>query len=118
MTDAHRIAAIVPARDMEASTAFYARLGLELVGDWGDYRILSDGRGWHLHLTRTPHWPTRLEDNPLGLYVYVEDVDAAADRMGDLVLAPHRPELKPWGCYEFVVSDPVGTQVRVGRIVG
>jgi len=118
MTDAHRIVAIVPAHDMETSTAFYARLGLELVSDWGDYRILSDGRGWHLHLTRTPGWPARPEDNPLGLYVYVEDVDAVAARLGDLLLAPHRPELKAWGCYEFAVSDPAGTLVRVGRIVG
>ncbi|MBU1324125.1 MAG: VOC family protein [Alphaproteobacteria bacterium] len=117
MTDAHRIVAIVPARDMEASTAFYARLGLELVSDWGDYRILSDGRGWNLHLTRTTAWPAQPEDNPLGLYVYVDDVDGAAARMGDLVLAPHRPELKPWGCYEFAVSDPAGTLVRIGRIV-
>lgn len=118
MTAAHRIVAIVPARDMEASTAFYARLGLELVSDWGDYRILSDGRGWHLHLTRTTGWPAQPEDNPLGLYIYVDDVDGTAARMGDLLLAPHRPELKPWGCYEFAVSDPVGTLVRVGRIVG
>lgn len=114
----HRIVPIVPARDMEASTAFYERLGLELVSDWGDYRLLSDGRGMDLHLTRTEGWPARVEDNPLGLYLYVEDVDAAADRVRELILAPHAPELKPWGCYEFALSDPVGTLVRVGRVVG
>lgn len=45
MTDTHHIAAIVPASDLEASTAFYRRLGLEVVGDHGHYRLLADGRG-------------------------------------------------------------------------
>jgi catechol 2,3-dioxygenase-like lactoylglutathione lyase family enzyme len=117
MTDTHRITAIVPARDLDASTAFYRRLGLELVGDYGDYRILADGRGWHLHLTHTPNWPVRIEDNPLGLYVYVEDVDGVAARVRELIIDPRDPRPKPWGCYEFAVSDPNGALVRVGRII-
>ena len=118
MTDAHHIAAIVPARDMNASAAFYARLGLETVSDYGDYRILSDERGWRLHLRLTPEWPARVEDNPLGLYLYVEDVDTLAARMRDLIIDPADPRPKPWGCYEFAVSDPSGVLVRVGRILG
>lgn len=117
MTDLHRVTAIVPCRDLEASTAFYRRLGLEVVSDHGDYRILSDGRGWHLHLNRTPGWPARIEDNALGLYLYVEDVDAVAERVRELILNDDQPRLKPWGTYEFAVSDPSGALVRIGRIV-
>ncbi len=118
MTDTHRITAIVPSRDLDAGTAFYRRLGLELVSDYGDYRILSDGRGWHLHLTRVADWPARVEDNPLGLYLYVDDVDAVAERVRDLIIEPGTPHLKPWGTYEFAVSDPTGVLVRIGRAVG
>ncbi|QDX26518.1 glyoxalase [Sphingomonas suaedae] len=110
----HRIAAILPCRDLAASTAFYERLGLTLDSDYGDYRILSDGKGWHLHLrheSSTPGPP----DNAFGLYLYVADVDAVADRVRELVIEPGAPHLKPWGMYEFVVSDPDGTLVRVGR---
>lgn len=117
MTDAHRTVAIAPSRDLKASAAFYERLGFQVVSDYGDYLILADGRGWHLHLTLTPGWPARVEDNPLGLYLYVEDVDAVADRVRDLIIEPGAPHLKPWGTYEFSVSDPTGVLVRIGRIV-
>jgi hypothetical protein len=42
-------------------------------------------------------------------------VDAIADRVRDLIIEPGAPHLKPWGMYEFAVSDPDGTLVRVGR---
>lgn len=117
MTDLHRAIAIAPSRDMEASEAFYRRLGFEVVSDYGNYRILADGRGWHLHLTQTPGWPATVEDNPLGLYLYVEDVDAVAQRVRELIINDDQPRLKPWGTYEFAISDPSGTLVRIGRIV-
>ena len=117
MSDTHRVTAIVPSSDLEASQRFYVRLGFELASDYGDYRILTDGRGWHLHLTRVAGWPARNEDNAFGIYLYVDDVDAVADRVRDLIIEPGAPHLKPWGTYEFAVSDPSGTLVRVGRIV-
>lgn len=117
MTDSHRVVAIIPASDMAASTAFYARLGFRLESDYGHYRILADGRGWHLHLNRVTGWPATIEENPLGLYLYVDDVDAVADRVRDLVIEPGTPHRKPWGTYEFAVSDPSGTLVRIGRIL-
>lgn len=116
MSDTHRIAAIVPARDLAASTDFYQRLGLTVTADHGDYRILSDGRGWHLHLRLVPGWPARIEHNALGLYLYVEDVDAVAERVRDRIIEPRDPSLKPWGCYEFSVSDPNGALIRIGRV--
>ncbi len=117
MSDDHRAVAIVPCDDLEASQSFYARLGFKLASDYGDYRILADGCGGHLHLTRVCGWPKTVEDNPLGLSLYVEDVDAMAEQVRDLIIEKGAPHIKPWGTYEFSVSDPSGTLVRVGRIV-
>lgn len=113
----HGLVAIVPANDMAASTAFYRRLGLVVESDYGHYRILADARGWHLHLTYVADWPPHIEANPLGLYLYVEDVDAVADSVRELIIEPGAPHNKPWGMYEFSVSDPTGVLVRVGRPV-
>ncbi|HVJ01157.1 MAG TPA: VOC family protein [Sphingomonas sp.] len=117
MNERHEAVAIIPAGDLDASQAFYERLGFELTGDYGHYRILADGRGWHLHLNRMEGWPPRVEDNPFGLYLYVEDVDAVADRVRELIIEKGAPHAKPWGTYEFAVSDPSGVLVRVGRIL-
>jgi catechol 2,3-dioxygenase-like lactoylglutathione lyase family enzyme len=116
MTETHRVTAIVPCRDLKVSETFYARLGFAVVSDHGHYLILADGRGWHLHLTAA-RWPGAIEDNPSGLYLYAEDVDAAADRVRDLIIEPGAPHMKPWGTYEFAISDPDGTLVRVGRVL-
>lgn len=117
MTEEHRVVAIVPSSDLDASERFYRRLGFELVSDYGDYRILDDGRGWHLHLNRMPGWPKKVEDNPFGLYLYVDDVDAVAARVRELIIEPGAPHAKPWGTYEFAVSDPTGVLVRIGRVI-
>lgn len=116
MTDAHRAAAILPCNDLAASTAFYERLGFALVSDHGHYRILADGRGWDLHLNQAVQGWLMPGHNPFGLYLYVEDVDAVAERVRELIIEKEGPSLKPWGCYEFAVSDPDGALVRVGRV--
>jgi len=117
MEEMHRAIAIVPSSDVDASEAFYRRLGFRVESDYGDYRILADGRGWHLHLTKVEGWPRNVEDNPFGLYLYVDDVDAVAERVSELIIEQGSPNRKPWGTYEFAVSDPSGTLVRVGKIV-
>src|ERR1700712_2313201 len=111
MTEAHRVVAIVPAGDLHASVAFYEKLGFRVDSDYGHYRILADGRGWHLHLNKVDGWPGTVGDNPFGLYLYVEDVDAVAERVRDLIIEEGAPHAKPWGTYEFAVSDPSGTLV-------
>lgn len=112
----HRIAAILPCQDLVRSTAFYERLGLALTSDHGDYRILSDGRGWDLHLRVEDMAGLQAPLNPFGLYLYVDDVDAVADRVRALIIPGSGPHLRPWGTYEFAVSDPDGVLVRIGRI--
>jgi len=112
----HEAVAIVPSSDLPASRAFYARLGLEVVSDYGDYLIMEDANGAALHLRHQPGWPRRIEDNPFGIYLYVDDVDAVAERVADLIIEPGTPHLKPWGTYEFAVSDPTGVLVRIGKV--
>lgn len=111
----HRAVAIIPSNNLDASEAFYRRLKFTVVSDYGHYRILEDGRGWHLHLTYAAGWPRNIEDNPFGLYLYVDDVDAMADAVRELIIERGAPNEKPWGTYEFSVSDPSGLLVRIGR---
>ncbi|MFD1950513.1 VOC family protein [Sphingomonas arantia] len=113
----HRVVAIIPSSNLESSTAFYRRIGFAVVGDYGHYRILADGRGWHLHLNLMPGWPRHIEDNPFGLYLYVDDVDAVAAAVRELIIDPATPHFTPWRTYEFAVSDPSGLLVRIGRSV-
>lgn len=115
MAEAHNITAILPSNDLDASQAFYEGLGLAVTGDWEGYRILSDGKGWELHLTQAVEGWLVQGRNPFGLYLYVEEVDAVADRVRASIIEKDAPHVKPWGMYEFAVSDPDGTLVRVGR---
>ena len=122
MQPAHVLTAILPCNNLDASEAFYNRLGFSrphsekpAKGEDDNYRILSDGKGGHLHLTDAiAGWlvPGR---NPFGLYLYTDDVDALAARFKGETLEKHGLEHKPWGMYEFSLSDPDETLVRVGR---
>jgi len=113
MSDDHRLTAILPCNDLDASEAFYAKLGFVRRGYDDGYRILEDGKGAHLHLTPAVEGWLVPGRNPFGLYFYAENVDELAAAFGGLVL--HKPEDKPWGMYEFALSDPDETLVRVGR---
>jgi catechol 2,3-dioxygenase-like lactoylglutathione lyase family enzyme len=112
MARVHTLTAILPCNDLDASEAFYRRLGFTHRSGPDEYRMLADGRGGELHLTPAVEgWLVRGR-NPFGLYLYAENVDELAQRMGELVL--HKPECRPWGMYEFAMSDPDETLVRVG----
>jgi len=117
---AHGLTAILPCNDLDASEAFYRRLGFsrpqgETVSDDDGYRILSDGKGGALHLTAAVEdWlvPGR---NPFGLYLHTRDVDALAGQLRDAIVEREKaPTHKPWGMYEFALSDPDQTLVRIG----
>jgi catechol 2,3-dioxygenase-like lactoylglutathione lyase family enzyme len=109
-----RIAAILPCKDLDATERFYARLGFRRAdGPGGDYRILSNGRD-ALHLRPDAEGWLAAGRNPFGPYLRLDDVDGAAARFaGELVGGA--PAHKAWGMYEFALSDPDGTLVRVGR---
>lgn len=113
---AHSITAILPCTDLEASSAFYERLGLSVESDHGSYRILSDGAGWQLHLTNeAPEGWLVPEQNPFGLYLYTARVEELAEHMQDDIIEPERwATHKPWRMYEFALSDLDATLGRVG----
>ena len=117
MDHKHALTAILPCNNLDASEAFYNRLGFTRAdgGAWSDYRILADGKGGHLHLTPAVEGWVVPGSNPFGLYLYTEDVDQLAASFPNEVLdEKRRPEDKPWGMYEFALSDPDGTLVRIG----
>lgn len=109
MPRSHILVAIVPCNDLDASQAFYARLGFaEGERKYDDYRILLDGKGGELHLTRAEEGWVVPGRNPFAVYVYTEDVDALAAAFG------RKAENKPWGMYEFGIADPDEALVRIG----
>jgi catechol 2,3-dioxygenase-like lactoylglutathione lyase family enzyme len=113
MTIHHCAVAILPVNDMDAAQHFFGRLGFRLTGDYGDYRILTDDRGWRLHLNKAVEGWLRPGSNPFGLYLYTEEVDRFAAEFRN-ELAGKAPEHKEWGMYEFALNGPDDTLVRVG----
>ena len=101
---------IVPCHDLDESQAFYERLGFYLTTNYDahGYRILHDGDGSSVHLTRVDAGSVDPGRNAHGIYLYSRNVDALAEEFGC------RAEDKPWQLREFAVSDPCGTLVRVG----
>ena len=104
---------VLPCADLARSRAFYARLGLEVAADHGDYLRLAGG-GLELHLRALgPEEALDPAHNPGGVYLRVEPVDAFASRFTRDELI-HPPKRQPWDMYEFALSDPDGALVRVG----
>ncbi|MGO9236984.1 MAG: VOC family protein [Methylocella sp.] len=121
MHPSHALTAILPCNDLDASEAFYSRLGFTrpevekpAAGADDTYRILSDGKGGYLHLTDAVEGWLIPGRNPFALYLYTEDVDALAAEFAGELIEKNGPEDKPWGMYEFSLSDPDETLVRVG----
>jgi catechol 2,3-dioxygenase-like lactoylglutathione lyase family enzyme len=113
--------AILPCNDLDASERFYHRLGFvrsdsarPAPGEPDTYRLLSNGKGGYLHLTDAVEGWLVPGRNPFGLYLQLEDVDALAAEFRDEIIGKTAPEDKPWGMYEFALSDPDETLVRVG----
>jgi catechol 2,3-dioxygenase-like lactoylglutathione lyase family enzyme len=116
------LTAIVPCNDLDASEAFYGKLGFgrrdkdkPSPGQDDSYRILENDAGGALHLTQAVEGWVVAGRNPFGLYFYTEDVDGVAAKVRDLIIGKDGPGHKPWGMYEFALSDPDGTLVRIGR---
>jgi catechol 2,3-dioxygenase-like lactoylglutathione lyase family enzyme len=120
MHQSHTLTAILPCNDLDKSETFYARLGFTRpdqppAGSDDSYRLLADARGARLHLTRAVEGWLIPGRNPFGLYLYTEDVDGLAAAFAQELAGKRGPEHKPWGMYEFALSDPDETLVRIGR---
>src|SRR5215470_11253318 len=99
MPPSHALIAILPCNDLDASEAFYNRLGFTrpgndrpAKGEQDSYRILSDGKGGHLHLTDAVEGWLVPGRNPFALYLYAEDVDALAGKFEGETLEKNGPE--------------------------
>ena len=103
--------AVLPCTDLGAARAFWSRLGFEATVDHGEYVILQ-GHGTEVHLRLAEPGGLVPGRNPCGVYVRIEAVDAVFHGFGEGAL--HPPKIQPWGLYEFAVSDPDQTLVRVG----
>jgi hypothetical protein len=123
MISSQALAAIVPCTDLKRSEAFYSRLGF-VRWDHGDttqpaaddFRILHDRDGASLHLRKAEDGWLVPGRNPFALYYYSPDVDELAAIFQDETVGPQGPEIKPWGMYEFAISDPDATLIRIGRL--
>jgi hypothetical protein len=109
------LTAILPCNDLDASERFNNQLGFArpdsqrpAAGEPDTYRMLSNGKGGYLHLTDAVEGWLVPGKNPFGLYLYLEEVDAVARKF------QKSPKDQPWGMYEFAMSDPDETLVRVG----
>lgn len=108
-----RLTAILPCNDLDAAQSFFERLGFKRdPSSIDEYRMLSDGRGGFIHLTRAVDGWLHAGRNPFGLYLYREDVDGAAAAFERETMG--RPADTPWGMYEFSLNGPDETLVRIG----
>ncbi len=121
MTIQQCLTAILPCSDLDAAERFYGRLGFLRRDETilptaanDSYRVLYDAKGASLHLRPAePGWLVPGQ-NPFSLYYMHENVDRlAAEFLGEIV-GSLWPEHKPWGMYEFAVSDPDATLIRIG----
>jgi hypothetical protein len=110
----HSLVAILPCNNMAESMVFYGRLGFRLaIGD-EEYAMLEDGKGAQIHLQPAVEGWLVPGSNPFGLYLYTEQVDDLAREFANELLNATGPEDKSWGMYEFALSDPDATLVRIG----
>jgi len=109
----HSLVTILPCNDVAKSLSFYSRLGFRLVHGDEKYALLEDSQGAQIHLQMAvAGWliPGR---NPFGLYLYTDQVDDLAREFSSGI-SNIVPKDKPWGMYEFALSDPDETLVRIG----
>jgi catechol 2,3-dioxygenase-like lactoylglutathione lyase family enzyme len=112
-------------RDIARSTAFYRRLGFELLRDGGDFVELT----WEEHqlflaeLSAFPEVPMPPADSPpvfppANVRVMVPDVDqlwALANEVGATVVIPIGDRY--YGLRDFTIADPDGFGVRFASIL-
>ena len=103
--------------DMAASVGFYAIVGLERAygGPEATFTSLHVGPSSFLNLQLDPDWvpPTQSWGR---FIVWVDDVDAAHQRLVDAGHRPAQPPADaPWGERYFHVVDPAGHEVSIAR---
>jgi catechol 2,3-dioxygenase-like lactoylglutathione lyase family enzyme len=116
------VAPILPSRDLEATSAFYAQLGFERKGLWPDeYLIVMRGEVG-LHFFFSPG--TDPFASVAGCYLYVADADALFAEFERLGLPDSgiprlhgAPEDTDYGLREFALVDNDGNLLRIGSFL-
>jgi catechol 2,3-dioxygenase-like lactoylglutathione lyase family enzyme len=113
---------ILPARDLDATSSFYRRLGFREMGRWPEYLIVARD-GLELHFFPCP------EIDPAaaitGCYLRVRDADALHAEFAAAGLPPWASgfpclgevETTDYGMREFAATDPDGNLLRVGHLI-
>lgn len=108
---------ILQVHDVRASAEFYAKLGFDCHGFWGDppgFAIIQRGDvtlGLFLPLSATVS-----PNDQWAAYVYVDDVNALhaeLSAVGGLDMT--QPNDEPYGCRDFDVTDPDGHRIAFGQ---
>ena len=113
---------ILPSRSIEATVAFYRRLGFEGGPHEFDsaYAILERGT---IELHFFSHEELVPAESAAGCYLRVLDVDAmfrafsASQLPRDGIPRMEPVADKPWGLREFAVIDPDGNLLRIGQVI-
>ena len=113
----------LPSRSIDATVAFYKRLGFEggaheFNSSYAIMRRDSVEIHFFTHAELVP------ERSSFGCYIRVQDVASIYTAFGASRLPragiPRMDSLqdKPWGLREFAIVDPDGSLVRIGEVLG
>jgi catechol 2,3-dioxygenase-like lactoylglutathione lyase family enzyme len=113
---------ILPARDLDATAAFYARLGFREMGRWPEYLIVVRDE---IELHFFPSADLDPATSIAGCYLRVRDADALHREFAAAGLPPWEEgfpclgevEATDYGMREFAATDPDGNLLRVGHVV-
>jgi catechol 2,3-dioxygenase-like lactoylglutathione lyase family enzyme len=112
---AEQVIPILPARDLDETLAFYARLGFALKRRYAHHRYAIVLRGAsELHFSEHGHADPG--HSHAGFYLRVSDARAVHEewRAGGAE-GLSAVEDKPWRMREFSVVDPSGNLLRIGQ---
>jgi catechol 2,3-dioxygenase-like lactoylglutathione lyase family enzyme len=112
-------APILPSRELEATAAFYERLGFERLSLWPEQYLIV--MRWEVGLHFFHHPQLDPWSSIAGCYLYVDDADALhaefaqLDLPGEGIPRLHGdPEDTDYGLREFALVDPEGNLLRFG----
>ena len=113
---------ILPSRSVNATVAFYKRLGFEGGAHEFDsgYAILKRGS---VELHFFTHKELVPAESSAGCYIRIADVESfyssCSSRQLSRIGIPRMDALedKPWGLREFAIVDPDGNLIRIGQII-
>lgn len=114
-------APILPARDFDETSSFYARLGFTETGRWPEQYLIIFRDKVELHFFFHPKLDPAKSDH--AAYIRTEDVDGLNSEIEKFALPSegiprlHPAEDKEWGMREMAIIDPNGTLLRIGQFL-